>query len=189
MSVALPFSAKFGGLLVRLVPLKPAAFVQSLDRSLLGVPASALDALGTTLADLRAGTFELVLQLLSVTRAHGAEARVTRLREALRETREYVDRIRSSPDQGWPHHRQLSAMHVIDHLERLADRCDELERWATLKEDPELSTIARQLGPALNEVRKALVHGDQTVRLRPRKRRPSTTSSCRAVVDLIEPWQ
>ena len=164
VSLALPFSAKFAGLLVRLVPIKPAPFTQSLDRSLLDAPAAALDALGTTLADLTAGTFELVLQLLSVTRAHGAEARVTQLREALVETREYVERIRSSPDQGWTYHRHLSAMHVIDHLDRLADRCDELDRWASLQEDPELSIIARQLGPALNEVRKALVHGDRTVR-------------------------
>jgi phosphate:Na+ symporter len=164
VSVALPFSAKFGGLLVRLVPIKPTPFTQSLDRSLLDAPAAALDALGTTLSDLTAGTLELVLQLLSVTRAHGAEARVLQLRQALGETREYVERIRSSPDQGWTYHRHLSAMHVIDHLDRMADRCEELDRWATLKEDPELAMIARQLGPAMNEVRKALVHGERTVR-------------------------
>jgi phosphate:Na+ symporter len=164
VSVALPFAAEFGALLVRLVPIKAAPFTQSLDRSLLDAPAAALDALGTTLADLTAGTFELVLQLLSVTRADAAEARVTQLREALGETREYVERIRSSPDQGWTYDRHLSAMHVIDHLDRMADRCEESDRWATLREDPELAIIARQLEPSINEVRKALVHGERTVR-------------------------
>ncbi len=122
VSVALPFSAEFAGLLVRLVPLKLTSFTQNLGRSLLDAPAAALDALGSTLADLTAGTFELVLQLLSVTRADAAEARVTQLREALRETREYVERIRTAPDQGWTYDRDVSAMHVIDHLDRLADR-------------------------------------------------------------------
>jgi phosphate:Na+ symporter len=123
-----------------------------------------LDALGTTLSDLTAGTLELVLQLLSVTRAHGVEARVTQLRQAASEARDYAQSIRSSPDQGWTNHRHLSAMHVIDHLDRLADRCEESDRWATLREDPELTIIARQLEPAMNEVRKALVHGERAVR-------------------------
>ncbi len=161
VSIALPFAAKFGGLLVRLVPLKLAPFAQSLDRSLLEAPAAALDALGTTLADLTATTFEMVLQLLSVTRTLGVEARVAEMRQALSETRNYVESIRSSPHAGWVYHRHLSAMHVIDHLDRLADRCNESERWATLKEDPELATIARELAPAVNEARKALVHGER----------------------------
>ncbi|MGB7475481.1 MAG: Na/Pi symporter, partial [Polyangiales bacterium] len=164
VSIALPFAAKFGGLLVRVVPIKPTPFTQSLDRSVLDSPAAAIDALGTTLADLTAGTFEMVLQLLSVTRAHGVEARVTQLRQASSETRDYAQSIRSSPDQGWTYHRHLSAMHVVDHLDRLADRCEESDRWATLREDPELAIIARQLEPAMNEVRKALVHGERTVR-------------------------
>jgi phosphate:Na+ symporter len=164
VSVALPFSAKFGRLLIRLVPMKAPPFTQSLDRSLIDSPAAAIDALGSTLADLTAGTLEMVLQLLSVTRAEGVGARVTELRQASSETRDYTQSIRSSPDQGWTYHRHLSAMHVIDHLDRLADRCEESDRWATLREDPELATIARQLEPAMNEVRKALVHGERTAR-------------------------
>ena len=54
-------------------------------------------------------------------------------------------------------------MHVIDHLDRLADRCDESERWATVKEDPKLVVVARQVAPAVNEARKALVHGERTL--------------------------
>ena len=163
VSIALPFAAKFGGLLTRLVPLKLVPFAHSLDRSLLDAPAAALDALGTTLADLTATTFEMVLQLVSATRARGVEARVAQVRQALAETRNYVENIRSSPDEGWTYHRHLSAMHVIDHLDRLADRCDEAERWATLEEDPQLDMIARELAPAVNGVRRALVHGERTV--------------------------
>jgi len=163
VSIALPFAAKFSGLLVRLVPLKLVPLTQSLDRSVLDAPAAALDGLGTTLADLTATTFEMVLQLLSVTRAQGVEARVAQIRQALSETRDYVESIRSTPDEGWTYHRHLSAMHVIDHLDRVADRCDEPERWATLKEDPNLAKIAKELAPPVNEIRKALVHGERTV--------------------------
>jgi len=106
----------------------------------------------------------MVLQLLSITRADGAEARVAQMRQALSETRDYVESIRSSPEAGWTYHRHLSAMHVIDHLDRLADRCAESERWSTVKDDPRLAMIASELGPAVNEARKALVHGERTVR-------------------------
>ena len=163
VSIALPFAARFASLLVRLVPMKLVPFVESLDRSLLDAPAAALDALGTTLADLAAATFELILQLLAATPARGVEARVAQARRALSETREYVEKIRSSPQEGWTYERHLSAMHVIDHLDRLADRCDEAERWATVKEDPQLATITRELAPAVDRVREALVHGERTV--------------------------
>ena len=163
VSIALPFAAKFGGLLVRLVPLKLGPFAQSLDHSLLDAPAAALDALGTTLADLAATTFEMVVQLLSISRASGVKARVAEIRQALSETRDYVESVRSSPDAGWVYQRHLSAMHVIDHLDRLADRCDESERWATVKEDSKLAKIARELAPPVNEARKSLVHGERTL--------------------------
>ena len=163
VSIALPFAAKFGGLLIRIAPMKDLPFARSLDRSLLDAPAAALDALGATLADLTATTFEMLLQLLTVTRARRVEARVTEVRQALAETRHYVESVRSSPDQGWTYDRHLSAMHVIDHLDRLADRCAEAERWATVKEDPELDMITRELAPAVNGARAALVRGERPV--------------------------
>jgi len=163
VSIALPFAAQLARLLVRLTPPKGVPFGRSLDLSLLDAPAAALDALGTTLAELTASTFDTILQLLSVSRAHSAEPLIAQLRQALAETRGYVESIRSSPDLGWTYHRHLSAMHVIDHLDRLADRCEESDRWATLKEDPKLATIARELGPVLNEVGKALARGERTI--------------------------
>jgi phosphate:Na+ symporter len=163
VSIALPFAPKLAHLLTRLVPLKLVSPAHALDRSLLDAPAAALDALGTTLADLTATTFELILRLLPAVEARGVEARVAELRQALSETREYVENIRSSPDEGWTYRRHLSAMHVIDHLDRLADRCAESERWAVLREDPQLAMITRELAPAVNDVREALVHGERTV--------------------------
>ncbi|MFW2389490.1 MAG: Na/Pi cotransporter family protein, partial [Polyangiales bacterium] len=163
VSVALPFASKFAGLLIRLVPVKRAPLSHALDQSLLEAPAAALDALGATLAGLTANMFEMVLQLLSVTRAQSVETSLAQLRQALSETRDYVQNIRSSPEQGWTYHRHVSAMHVIDHLDRLADRCAESDRWNTLREDPKLATIARDLGPVVNEVSKALVHGEREV--------------------------
>lgn len=163
VSIALPFAARFAGLLIRLVPLKLVPFVQSLDRSLLDAPAAALDALGTTLADLTAATFELVLRLLDAAPVRSVELRVAQTRQALGETREYVEKIRSSPEERWTYHRHLSAMHVIDHLDRLTDRCDEAERWATVKADPQLAAVTKELAPAVNAVREALVHGERLV--------------------------
>jgi phosphate:Na+ symporter len=164
VSIALPFAAKLAGLLTRLLPLKLVSPAHALDRSLLDAPAAALDALGTTLADLTATTFEMILRLLSTAAVRDVQARVAQVRQALSEARNYVENIRSSPDEGWTYHRHLSAMHVIDHLDRVADRCVEADRWAISREDPQLATITRELAPAVDEVREALVHGERTVR-------------------------
>ncbi len=161
--IALSLAGRFASLLTRLVPLKAVPFVQDLDHSLVDAPAAALDALGTTLAALTAEAFELIQRLLDVTPAPSIELRVARMRQALNETREYVEKIRSSPAKGWTYYRHLSGMHVIDHLDRLADRSDEAERWATVREDPALRAITKELALALDAVRETLIHGDRMV--------------------------
>ncbi len=163
VTIAVNFARQLASLMVRLVPMKPVPFARRLDRSLLESPAAALDALGTTLADLSATTFETIQRLISSTDRRGIEARLAQVREALSETRNYVESVRTSTDEGWTYQRHLSAMHVIDHLDRLVDRCADTERWPPLRYDQQLEAIARKLGPAADEVRKALVQGAQSV--------------------------
>ncbi len=163
VTIAVNFASQLASLMVRLVPMKPVPFARRLDRSLLESPAAALDALGTTLADLSATTFETIQRLISSTDRRGIEARLAQVREALSETRNYVESVRTSTDEGWTYQRHLSAMHVIDHLDRLVDRCVDTERWPPLRYDQQLEAIARKLGPAADEVRKALVQGEQSV--------------------------
>ncbi len=163
VTIALTFASQLAGLMVRLVPMKPVPFARRLDHSLLESPAAALDALGATLADLTATAFETVMQLLSTADTRRVEARLAQVRQALGETRGYVESIRTSTDEGWTYQRHLSAMHVIDHLDRLVDRCADAERWPPLKYDRRLAAIAREIGPATDAVRKALVHGEQSV--------------------------
>ncbi len=163
VTIAVNFASQLASLMVRLVPMKPVPFARRLDRSLLESPAAALDALGTTLADLSATTFETIQRLISSTDRRGIEARLAQVREALSETRNYVESVRTSTDEGWTYQRHLSAMHVIDHLDRLVDRCADTERWPPLRYDQQLEAIARKLGPAADEVRKALVQGEQSV--------------------------
>jgi len=163
VTIALTFASRLAGLMVRLVPMKPVPFARRLDHSLLEAPAAALDALGTTLADLTATTFEMILQLLSTTDTRRVEVPLGQVRQALVEIRGYVESIRTSTDEGWTYQRHLSAMHVIDHLDRLADRCAEAERWPPLGYDRRLAAIAKGLGPVADSVRRALVHGEQSV--------------------------
>ncbi len=163
VTIAVNFARQLASLMVRLVPMKPVPFARRLDRSLLESPAAALDALGTTLADLSATTFETIQRLISSTDRRGIDARLAQVREALSETRNYVESVRTSTDEGWTYQRHLSAMHVIDHLDRLVDRCADTERWPPLRYDQQLEAIARKLVPAADEVRKALVQGEQSV--------------------------
>ncbi len=161
---ALPFATKLADFMVRLVPERPSPFAEQLDDALLEEPSAALDSLGATLVDLTAKTFELVMRRLRHGEARGIQQWLVEIRAALVETRRYVERIRTEADQGWIYRRHLSAMHVIDHLDRLLDRCSQDERWDTAQADRRLRELEGELlAPAIDSVRAALTHGEAPV--------------------------
>ena len=143
--LVLPVAKPFGRLIERLVPDRPSPFARRLDRSLLREPHSALDAVGGTLVDLAAkvvGALEATLR--GVARQESSEA--LELEElALADTRRYVVGIPDPPDDPFVSQRRTAALHVIDHLGRLVDRCQDAPGSQTWRADEALADAVSSL--------------------------------------------
>ncbi len=154
----LPLADGFARLMERLVPERPAPFTDRLDERLLGEPSLAIEAVSPPLRDLVAKAFSLVIELLE-RGAPGTRApqQVALVELALAETRRYVERIPSLADAPELRARRVSALHVIDHMRRITDRCETPERAATLHADPALRDLARHGAQALGKARDQLL--------------------------------
>jgi len=147
-----PFAKPFSRLVAWLVPERGPPLLRHLDDSLLDDPASAADAAAATIRDVALAAARIVEDLLS-TKGSGFDAtRLQSLEEALQVTRGYIDRIPSGPLPAGPHQRRIAAMHALDHLRRLANRCRQIERVAQLSSDHRLRRLSRLLEAALARI-------------------------------------
>jgi phosphate:Na+ symporter len=146
--VALPLASPFARLVERLVPERPAPFASRLDRAYLDEPGVALRAVSATLGELSAAAFAVLGDSLS-----GREADAELLedvREGLSQTQVYVGHIATPEDGRGADAREVSALHVIDQLRRLLDRCAQGERIAATRRDPALGEATRALARLLH---------------------------------------
>ena len=121
--LVLPVTGHFARLMLRLIPEPAESYTRRLDESLLKEPALAIDALSATLVAEFAALLDRTRDLLSG-RGTTDALDLARLRQAGEETHAYADRIEL--DAGHEDFRPLVAcFHVLDHLQRLHERCDE----------------------------------------------------------------
>jgi len=153
--VMLPFADLFARLIVRLIPERELPFTSRLDGSLLRDPDVAIRALAATLGDIAQKTLAVFLDLLQ-TPSESATERLALLELAIAECRRYVERMRTASDQGRTYQRHLSAMHAIDHLDRLVERCKETRCAATVERDRELADLAQELRATVEAAMPAL---------------------------------
>ncbi len=151
----LPFIRPFERLLRYLVPSTGPQLLQRLDEGLLQDPAAAVDAVAATIRDI---LLEYAT-ILDIRLAPGAGPRTIQQRlaeagHALDRTRSYLSRIHTGPDMPRAHARHLDTVHALDHLYRLAHRCQQDARIAFLQQDAELSTLAGQLRGAILQLRR-----------------------------------
>jgi phosphate:Na+ symporter len=140
--MALPFTARFARLIVRLVPDQQGAL--GLEPALLEQPGLALDAAQKALARTYSLLLTRMRTLLTTSDVDLAE-NLAELEAMLDDTSAYLDRIhvRSSVGPDWD--RLMALMHALDHAQRLLDRCDDdFDRIATVRDTPELQS-ARDL--------------------------------------------
>jgi len=96
-------------------------FTRRLDPRLLSEPAVAIQAVVPTLEGLARQTFQnLQAGLERRVESDGGQLELIAL--ALGETRAYLQRLHTTPDQPGVWERHVSALHVLDHLDRLVGR-------------------------------------------------------------------
>ncbi|TCS38842.1 Na/Pi cotransporter family protein [Reinekea marinisedimentorum] len=134
--IAVPLTHHFERLIVRLVPEKQGSYGQMLDPSLLSQPELALNAsLLATQADFSA-LLQHTEHLLS-NGLTGVRMDVKQMQKTLDKTQDYIDNIHLTPqdEAQWP--RLIAIIHVLDHLQRLHERCEEDEDRAVTARDIE----------------------------------------------------
>jgi phosphate:Na+ symporter len=152
----LPFAEPFGRFIKHLVPRHETPLLDRLDANLLKEPALALSTVQRT---LREATLQLLgeTSVLIETGKANREA-LSRLQQELDQIHLYVDQIHLSPRQHrqqWP--RLNAAIHILDHLQRLHERCDEEpDRAEAAGSAPRLDSAVDSLATTLQAAQSAI---------------------------------
>ena len=150
--VLLPFTRHFARTLERIVPGSDDSYTERLDKSLLDTPALALSALEKVVHD------ELLVLLnhirwLVTYGEQGQAAKLLPLQRALDETQLYLEHIRLKDDNDQARSQLLSMFHVLDHLQRLHERCDKEEsRVLTARATSELADECARMCDCISQI-------------------------------------
>ncbi len=139
----LPFVPQFARLIARLVPERGPVYTRSLESALLKQPALALNAVFAT---VRLEFLTLLQHLDAILGNGGKRTELRDLQIALDDTHVYVDQIhlQSAGDANWE--RLVAAIHILDHLQRLHERCEEEEdRAMTARQTGQLAEAHARL--------------------------------------------
>ena len=149
--IALPFTRHFASLVRHLVPDRQENLTRELDAVLLESPPAALDAVVHVVRRI-AGLVVLLLRKAISREGIRDTEEPDDLIEAIRQCRSYLVRIISSGlgEGSTGVGRALALVHVLDHAERLAERCLDLQRAQVTRESEILSSERERLREALD---------------------------------------
>ena len=130
--IILPFTHKFASLMTRLIPEKIKLFTNALDQILLQEPSMALTAVQTS---VRSETIALLTHINAILGdANSRKTDIVQLQQALNKTHAYIDQISLKKESGAQWERLVAMIHMLDHMQRLHERCEEEEdRAITLR--------------------------------------------------------
>lgn len=139
----LPVANAFARLMIWLVPEQPLEYTQRLDRSLYESPVIALDAVMATLRELTGVVLRCLASILQSGRSKETDETLFNANEALKKTRDFLTPIETSTLGEDLYSAKLTAIHTIDHLRRLIDRCQQKRSRRT--REPELQPLGNML--------------------------------------------
>jgi phosphate:Na+ symporter len=150
--VVLPFTRQFAAMIEYLIKDNRPRYSKPLPVALLNEPVLALNAVQNALMS------ELEV-LLWHTRAildnqeNPGRAHLGELQHALDETHAYLDRVRVSAEQKNEWKRTVACFHVLDHMQRLHERCEEEEyRAITARTSPGLAELSVLLSKSIDSI-------------------------------------
>jgi len=158
--MVLPFTERFAAGMVRLVPDKVQPLIQRLDSALLSEPGTALAALRATLTKIGVSCLRQIAGLLQPESVGAPTDSLREMENALKATRRYADKIRIPEESQELMTEQLNLMHMMDHVSRLVDRCDEAKRARATTEDKTLQQWGLRVAQGAGQLADALERGD-----------------------------
>lgn len=143
--IFIPLLPQLARAVERFVRIRGPRLTQYLDPSLLTLPPVAIEAARRTLKEGGADLFtHLAAQLRGERRPPGI-APMDEIDTALDETRRFLATVPPPETQGFEFQRQISTMHAIDHLERLAAETRESHRLNLVRTDPRMCDACLEL--------------------------------------------
>jgi phosphate:Na+ symporter len=198
----LPFLPPFSRMVIWLVPEKQDSLTKHLDKSLLGIPAVAVEAAGRTLRNIvRLTAVETDNLLHTQTLDRENIEQLWAIQRALAETRSFLGKIRLAGHDSHVYEHRLALLHAIDHAYRLSEAClafeepfDELEvRQGVYKFLPELEAmiewLAAESSPLVAQKGQVLVRhlGKTSSKLAKMRRRQREQVLTNTAVGQIDP--
>ena len=141
----LPFTKNFAALIIGLFPQRGNPLTRRLDPTLLEIPSVALDAVGRSLRVVTQSVFRELTRRLKDAGSVSDPRRLENAREAIEETREYLQRLKIKPSDATCFDQYLGCVHILDHLRRSIVRIENETRLKHARADAELSAMTDQL--------------------------------------------
>ncbi len=136
--IVLPFTYQFAHMIEKIIPDKEPVFTEKLDKRLLKEPNLALEAARISAQ----AEFIALLQHINFIlgdEKYGKKSDLTLLQSSLDKTHHYIDEIDPKKEKDAKWEKLISLIHILDHVQRLHERCEEEEYRARLVQNsPEL---------------------------------------------------
>lgn len=151
VAVLLPVLDPFSRLVTKIVPGQEARYGEGLDPRATAIPAIAVAATIRAQEDIFQGMVTFARSgLLKATEGARNQEELAALELGLLSCRQFLDQVRTDPDQPDDYARHLSVLHALDHLERMRRALDDApSRLRTLELHPPLQEARKQLQEAL----------------------------------------
>lgn len=120
----LPFAKQFAALMGKIIKSEEPPFTRRLDKQLLKEPSLALEVARISIEREFVALLEHINFILGDFTC-GKRADLISLQLSLDETQDYVDSIKIQPKEIHEWQRMVFLAHLLDHLQRLHERCDE----------------------------------------------------------------
>lgn len=147
----LPFIHQFTRLIDKLIKVSASRFTEHLDESLLDNPQQAMTAVQNSAQEEYKTLLIHLEAILLPGLPGGAKGDLTELQKALDETHNYLDKITTETPQQLE--RLKALLKLLDHLQRLHERCDEEEdRAMAAREGRVLSPLHKPLQALPSEI-------------------------------------
>lgn len=132
--IILPFTHYFARFMEKIIPSDESKYVSKLDKGLIAEPQLALNALRMQIEETYIVLLKNINYLLG-DKIYGEKADLIVLQKVLNDIKEYIDLIDLKEEKGAKWKELIAFIHIIDHMQRIYDRCSEDAYRAKIVQD------------------------------------------------------